>query len=999
MNILLRSRLVLGVALGYVLLGQLGRWIAVPPGFSSPLWPAAGWALVAVLRWGPWALPGVGLGHAGVNALISLSIADDTADIGSMIEFSLLMGLGGAMQALVGSWGVRRAGLWPGPLNRLPAIFLFLLISGPLACSLSSSWGVALLVNKGAILSDDMPWNWLTWWVGDTLGVLCAAPIFLVLLMKDGPHWKGRWSMVSFPMLIVILGSIGVFLAASRTEEARLRSHVEDRCQEISQRFHESMILCQSHLEGLRGLFLSSQEVSEKEFEAFTRSSLADHSYMRAYEWLPRIAKNGRDTFPVTYINPIRGNEKALGFDLASDSMRRTMLEQALRTQKPTLSSPLRLIQDSTQQSSSMLCALPIMRHSTPDVLEGFVLLLIDMGSLVKSNLQTHVQDNYILSMKTGGKELVSDFKEPSGPMGPFCQSLAIHKRINSMGQEFTVALIPKPSHMVMERSWQPWYIMAGGSFLASLFGAILLRISGQGLLTEQLIEDRTRELVMARAQAERASKAKMDFLANMSHEVRTPMNAILGMADVLAETPLNQEQRRYVDVFRRAGEDLLELINEILDLSKAESGRMELSPAPFQIQECISAVMDLLRQRALKKGLAFSHVVDPSLGPWVMGDDLRLRQILLNLLGNAIKFTQRGSVTLRASPDADPSMIRFSVQDTGEGFDPRESQKLFTRFTQLESHSSKQYGGSGLGLAICGHLVGLMQGRIWAESARQLGSSFHFTAKLERCDPPIPTNTLVETQATGRPLDRSLKILVAEDNEDNRLLISALLHPFKVELVFAENGLAALESLQRGSFDLVFMDIQMPELDGLSATRRIRDEEIKSGKPRTCIVALTAHAIEENVRESIEAGCDGHLTKPASRQGLIEAIHRYAGVRLEPVNEMAMRTEEKVVTDVVEVDPGIATLIPSFLKNRQAEIPVLGAHLEAGRFLDIASIAHNLKGLGAGYGFRQLSTWGVRLEEAAKSSDASGCREALKGLETYLGGVSWRTINSPKSS
>ncbi len=433
--------------------------------------------------------------------------------------------------------------------------------------------------------------------------------------------------------------------------------------------------------------------------------------------------------------------------------------------------------------------------------------------------------------------------------------------------------------------------VLAGGFSLSYALADRLIEVRRRySDHLEATVRSRTRELEeavvnleAARRQAEEASRSKSAFLANMSHEIRTPMNAILGAAALLDETPSEEERRRYVRLLEKAGTTLLALIDDILDLSRVEAGRLVLDESPFDPVTVLEAVTEIMELRAREKGLQLRIVVSPGLPRSLLGDSLRLRQILLNLVGNAVKFTESGRIEagVRLVPgdsDEETSVLEYHVADTGPGIPEKQQRSVFESFQQADVSVTRRYGGSGLGLAISNHLVRLMNGQMKLESEEGRGSVFRFTARFRntrdlRTEPdggtrlPVPAATIPEC-----------RILLVEDNPDNRLLIEAYLRRTPVHLESAFDGADALRILIEESrrFDLVFMDLQMPVLDGLSTTRRFRDYETEHDVRRTPIVALTAHALPEERERAAAAGCDDYLTKPVKKSDLLDMILKH---------------------------------------------------------------------------------------------------------------------------
>jgi len=394
---------------------------------------------------------------------------------------------------------------------------------------------------------------------------------------------------------------------------------------------------------------------------------------------------------------------------------------------------------------------------------------------------------------------------------------------------------------------------------------------------------------------AEAANRAKTLFLATMSHEIRTPLNGVLGFADLLAESGLVGEQRDYLEVIRESGATLLGLINDILDFSKIEADRLELEVAPVRVREVVERALTLARPRALAKNLQLRAVIHPAVPSHVKTDATRLGQILLNLIGNAVKFTAEGEVSvevrpleLRVSeedatnPGVESMDLHFSVRDTGIGIPPDRLSRLFKPFSQVDSSTTRRYGGTGLGLAISKRLCELMGGGIHVESTPGFGSAIHFTVRVET----VRGADLVEAPPRSPALLNGpneglvdpppcLRVLLVEDNRVNQLLAASLLKKHGCTMELAEHGQKALDWLRKESFDLVLMDVSMPEMDGLEATQRIRAGECGPGPSEMLIIAMTANAAAGDREHCLEAGMDDYLSKPIEQRELANLLMR----------------------------------------------------------------------------------------------------------------------------
>lgn len=382
----------------------------------------------------------------------------------------------------------------------------------------------------------------------------------------------------------------------------------------------------------------------------------------------------------------------------------------------------------------------------------------------------------------------------------------------------------------------------------------------------EKKVTLRTEELSKALQTAEAATRAKSDFLATMSHEIRTPMNGVIGMTDLLSHTALNEEQQHYLSVLKSCGHSLLGLINDILDYSKIEAGKLELEMISVNPRQLLEELKFVFHAQAEAKGIRLILEIAPEVPLWIETDPTRLRQIFFNLIANAIKFTEQGEIQLSLKTTNQSNQLRGEVRDSGIGIEPQVQQQLFTPFKQADSSITRQYGGTGLGLAICARLSEALGGEIGLHSEVGQGSEFYFTFHA-------PTAIAQDTHSTphNHPLlTEHLNVLLVEDNPINQMLALKLLEKLGIQADLSRDGLEAIEAMQQHHYDIVLMDMQMPKMDGLSATRYIRALG-HLHQPR--IIALTANAFAEDQQACKSAGMNGFLTKPITLDALSQAI------------------------------------------------------------------------------------------------------------------------------
>jgi PAS domain S-box-containing protein len=498
----------------------------------------------------------------------------------------------------------------------------------------------------------------------------------------------------------------------------------------------------------------------------------------------------------------------------------------------------------------------------------------------------------------------------------------------------------------------------------------------------EARVCERTAELKIAKDIAETTTGAKSEFLANMSHEIRTPITAIIGFAELLLRQSESPEDRvEYVQIVRRNAKHLLDVINDILDLSKIEAGKMTLETADCDLPRFLADVLSTMRPRAVDKGLKLGIEFAGGIPRTIQTDSMKFRQILMNLLGNAIKFTQQGSVRLlvRFKSVKFANVLWVEVQDTGIGLKPDESERLFEAFTQADKSTTRRFGGTGLGLTISRRLARLLGGDIQVESNPGVGSTFSLCID---CGSVQRTQMLDGLSESGLPMsvlpvvssDIRLRgrILLAEDGRDNQRLLTTHLRAAGAELEVAENGKIAVEMAICQPYDLILMDMQMPEMDGYTATAELRRRGFSNP-----IVALTAHAMSEDRTKCLKSGCSDYLSKPVSHEILLRTVAHHLGQilpalaisNLEPQRPMLTNSAGTIVSSMND-NPRMLPIIAEFVAGFATEIETLKDLIKDEDLMPLRRVVHQLRGTGGGYGFEAITEWAGKIEDSINAAD-----------------------------
>lgn len=902
----------------YTLTGVSSVALAATSDFVSPLYLAAGLGLACVLGWGPRMVWAVGLGGASVSVFYQVVVLP----AGPMLvtaALAVLVGVGIGLQVWV-AWALTRARRGQDLALEHPGdILRFLLLAGPLACLVSASVATTAMCLIGDLPVEQAPRFFFNWWAGDTLGILIGTPMLLPLVGRPASLWRPRRRVVSIPLLVMAaLLTLAVRQLNAWHQErqhAVFLQSVESTTSAVTLRLHGYL----HAVEALHGLMDASETVSRTEFHRATRYWLETLDSVQAMGWEQRVAMtdlpafeaaqrqeglpgyrvyDGQDRRPpqgdevlaLRFIEPQNRNLRALGFNVLSRPETRTTYERARDTDTLQATQGFQLIQETGMQQGVVIYR-PVYDGEPQTVgerrqtVQGTLFLTLRMDDALASILRDmppHLAACLFESSALGERLL--------GGSAACVHLNATHPPrhlqrvpVAFAGQTWTLAVWARAPIPLAGDSATFWLLAVVGTLLATALGTLLLVMTGHARHLQEAMQEARRQHVAA----DQANRAKSEFLSRMSHELRTPLNAVLGFAQVMeldTSAPLPASQRHRVQQIQQAGWHLLDMIDDVLDISRLDSGTMRLNCQPMPVTEALAAALSLVQDQARKQGITVQCPDQVPSGWGVHADATRLRQILTNLLSNAIKYNRpHGSVTVTVARHVDPAQqatLRVAVSDTGLGLSASQQAQLFQPFNRLGRERS-QTAGTGIGLVISRHLAELMHGTLEVQSRENEGSTF--TLVLPAIELPPPASEAQPTSSASEPVAQEAHrhhVLYVEDNPANsELLIQGLRERAGLSVsaaATAEEALALVHNRLLGPRpDLILLDLHLPDASGMEVLKLLKANPDTAGIP---VIMISADAMPEQAQAALAAGAQSYQTKPVHLPALLQLIDELLG-------------------------------------------------------------------------------------------------------------------------
>jgi signal transduction histidine kinase/CheY-like chemotaxis protein len=904
------------MALAYAVVARLALLMAVPPAYASPMFPAAGMALVFVLVYGQRAALAVVAGALIVNVLMNPLRGAGIAEAA--------IALGAGLQALAAAALVRRQVTQPLTLSAPLDIARFYVFGAAVGCLVNASVATAALGLAGVVPHHSLPMTWLTWWIGDALGTLIGAPLLLTLIGRPREAWAPRRRTVGATLAIVTTLLVATTMQVARWDDERVQISFARDAEAASTALASQLNTPLHALEAMRGLFVGSAEVSAAELHMaadhwlglssnlqavghLERVQLADvpafEARMRAqgsadYRVMDRTASNDRvptrsaEVFAARLVEPVEGNQLLLGVNALSIPASRAAIDAAVRTDRPVATAAFQLSQDPVDTPKRGVVVYRALYQGHPSTeaervaaVRGVVFVTVRVEDLLREVLaHAPAHLNFCVTDTDPSVEVRHLAVSALCADGP--DRLTHRRMLDFAGRHWELQVassVASADTSAGERHYA-WLFSSVGLLTTAVLGALLLTVTGRARLIEIAVQERTvaleqqvrerLEAVRAREAAEASNRAKSDFLSRMSHELRTPLNAMLGFAQLLeleSREPLGPTQRGWVGQIRQAGWHLLEMINDVLDLSRIESGNLRMALETLNMPELLASTRPLVQQAADRRGITIEEHLSAN-ASHARGDATRVKQILTNLLSNAVKYNVDGG-HIRVSSQVRGDRVEVMVADTGLGMNTQQMTALFQPFNRLGQELSSTEG-TGIGLVISQRLAELMGGDLSAASDVGQGSLFILSLPLAS---PEEAAAQTPMSAAGISDYHHRRVHYIEDNETNvEVMRGMLAQRPQVDLRVSGNGLDGLTAIRARRPDVLLLDMHLPDISGLELLRHLKLDPETRGIP---VIVVSADALPTQIAEALQAGAHRYLTKPVSVGELLEVLDELLAV------------------------------------------------------------------------------------------------------------------------
>jgi two-component system, sensor histidine kinase len=899
----------------YYAFAKFGLLFAIPPGFASTIWPAAGVGLAMYLIAGRVSLIGVFAGSFLSNYEVALQKMEIAGTIA--IQIPLIVSTSSVLFMIVAKWLLGRYCQLPVNPTSLSSLIKFLLLIGPVACLTSS-----LLSSSAITYLNDLDFStWafiaFTWWIGDLLGVIFFTPILLALTNNDYYSNRKEKLKITIPAMVLFVIVTSLFwLSRSNYHETREKDFIRSTDQ-LSQKLNLVENTIKQQLLAINALFLGSENVTREEFKQFVNKIRNPNVKVRALAYMPRIAFEEKAAYeqqvssndfagfsishlvngkvipaqkqnfylPILYTEPLEANRPAVGLDVATHAVVGTTVAKAIETGEMSVTRQLSLVQQ-LEKYNGVIVYTPFYETSfvPGSVRERYTELIgmfeavIELDKLILGLLNEINDDNFVFQVHYVQNNSTTAFFDSD------FRSDSLFSHSNSFpffDTEIKILFASSKSFDSQSIDWASWLIIVVGCLVSSLCLVFVIIMTNLSEMLEKKVAIKTEQLQVKNEELTKANDAKSSFLANMSHEYRTPLNAIIGFAQLGKHNQKDTSGSSYYDQILNSSRLLLGIINNVLDFSKISEQQIVLENKPFAIKKSVESVENLLKDKATGKSILLNVETQGLENVEVIGDSVRFEQIMINLVENAIKFTPKGKVSFRVAIEPQPNdlgQLTILVKDEGIGIPADKIDTLFESFTQADESTTRRFGGTGLGLAIVSQLTNLMNGELKVTSHVGEGSTFvvGFEVPIRVMTQELDEATIKQKQQYLAELEmiknHKFTALVVEDNKINQLIATKQLALLNIECETADNGQEGLDVLEHFTPDILFIDLHMPVIDGFNMIQKINLDPIYNDIPK---VVISASVSKEDIETARALGVTEYVTKPFLTEDLEAVCHR----------------------------------------------------------------------------------------------------------------------------